>query len=98
MKSKKKKSSTARKLLSFLKDADIKKELVSNNISFRGKNYKHFINYLYKGNKVKPVNIMLPITSAYAKSMIDKLNGCIFWLKMTYSENVTLFWIKSVLI
>ena len=74
----KKKSSIAIKLLSFLKDVDIEKELVSNKISFGGKNYKYFIDYLYKGNKVKPVNIMLPITSAYVKSMIDKLNGCIF--------------------
>ena len=61
-----------------MKDVDIEKELVSNKISFGGKNYKYFIDYLYKGNKVKPVNIMLPITSAYVKSMIDKLNGCIF--------------------
>ena len=71
------KSSTARKLLSFLQDADIEKELVSNKISFGRKNYKYFIDYSYKGNKVKPVNIMLPI-SAYVKSMMDKLNGCIF--------------------
>ena len=74
-------------------------KLVSNKISFGGKNYKYFIDYLYKGNKVKLVSIMLPITSAYVKSMMDKLNGCIFWLKVkAYSENVILFWIKPVLI
>ena len=74
-------------------------KLVSNKISFGGKNYKYFIDYLYKGNKVKLVSIMLPITSAYVKSMMDKLNGCIFWLKVkAYSESVILFWIKSVLI
>ena len=30
-------------------------------------NYKYFIGYLCNGNKVKPLNIMLPKTSAYAK-------------------------------
>ena len=52
----------------FLVDVDIEKVLVSNKISFGAKNYKYFIGYLYYGNKVKPLNIMLPKTSAYVKS------------------------------
>ena len=48
-------------------DVDIEKVLVSNKISFGGKNYKCFIGYLYNCNKVKLLNIMLPKTSAYVK-------------------------------
>ena len=59
---------TAIRLLFFLGDVDIEKVLVSNRISFGEKNYKYFIGYLYNGNKVKPLNIMLPKTSAYVKS------------------------------
>ena len=44
----------------FLVDVDIEKVLVSNKISFGEKNYKYFIGYLHKGNKVKPLNIILP--------------------------------------
>ena len=51
-----------------LKDVDIEKVLVFNKISFGEKSYKYFIGYLYNGNKVKPLNIMLPKTSAYVKS------------------------------
>ena len=49
-------------------DVDIEKELVSNKIFLGEKNYKYFIGYLYNGNKVKPLNIMLRKTSAYVKS------------------------------
>ena len=52
----------------FLGDVDIEKVLVSNKISFGEKNYKYFIGYFDNANKVKPVNIMLPKTSAYVKS------------------------------
>ena len=38
--------------------------------------------YLYNGNKVKPLNIMLPKTSAFVKSYDGHLDGCIFGLKM----------------
>ena len=41
---------------------------MSKKISFGEKNYKCFIGYRYNGNKVKPLNIMLPKTSAFAKS------------------------------
>ena len=60
----------------FLGDVDIEKVLVSNKISFGEKNYKYFIGYLYNGNKVKPLNIMLPKTSAYVKSY----NGQTKWM------------------
>ena len=32
------------------------------------KNFKYFVGYLYNNNKVKPLNVMLPKTSAYVKS------------------------------
>ena len=51
----------------FVGDVDIEKVLVSNKLSFGEKNYKYFIGYLYNGNKVKPLNIMLSKTSAYVK-------------------------------
>ena len=50
-----------------LKDVDIEKVLISNKISFSEKIYKYFIGYLYNGNEVKPLRIMLPKTSAYVK-------------------------------
>ena len=54
--------------LTFLGDVDTEKVLVSNKISIGEKSYKYFIGYLRNGNKVKPLNIMLPKTSAYVKS------------------------------
>ena len=56
------------KTLIFLKSVDIAKVLVSNKITFGEKNYKYFIGYLYNDDKVKPLDIMLPKTSAYVKS------------------------------
>ena len=50
----------------FLKDVDIEKVLLSNKISCE-KNYRYFIVYLYNDNKVKPLHLMLPKTSAYIK-------------------------------
>ena len=52
----------------FLGDLDIEKVLLSNKISFGEKNYKYFISYFYNSNKVKPLYVMLPKTSAYVKS------------------------------
>ena len=52
----------------FFEDEDIEKVLVCNKISFGEKNSKYFIGYLYNGNKVKPLNIMLLKTCAYVKS------------------------------
>ena len=56
------------KSLAPLWDVDIEKILVSNKISFSEKKYKYFIGYLYNHHKLKPLHIMLPITSAYVKS------------------------------
>ena len=58
------------------------------------KNDKYFIGYLYNDDKVKPLHLMLPKTSAYVKSNDGrtKCMWCIFWLKMmTYEKNVILF-------
>ena len=52
----------------FVGDVDIEKVLGPNKLSFGERNYKYFIGYLYNGNKVKPLNIMLSKTSAYVKS------------------------------
>ena len=52
----------------FKKDVDTEKVLVSNKISSGKKNYKYFIGYLYNDHKVNLLHIMLPKTSAYAKS------------------------------
>ena len=56
------------KSLTFLKDVDIEKLLVSKRISFGEKNYKYFIGYLYNDDTVNPLHIMLSKTSAYVKS------------------------------
>ena len=52
----------------FLGDIDIEKVIVSNKISFGEKNYKYLICYLYNGNKIKPLNIMLLKISACVES------------------------------
>ena len=51
----------------FKKDVYIEKVIVPNKISFGEKNCKYFIGYLYNDNKVRPLHIMLPKTSAYVK-------------------------------
>ena len=47
------------RLLSFLKNVDTDKVLISNKILFGEKNCKYFIGYLYNNNKVKSLHIML---------------------------------------
>ena len=44
-------------------DVNIERVLVSNKMSFGEKNYDYFIGYLYNGNKVNPLSIILPKTS-----------------------------------
>ena len=56
-------------------DVDTEQLLVSKKISFREKNYKYFIGYLYNGN---PLNIMLPKTSLHVKQNIDWQNNVFF--------------------
>ena len=42
--------------------------LSSSKVSLSEKNYKYFIGYLFNDDKVKPLHIMTPKTSAYIKS------------------------------
>ena len=60
-------------------DADIEKILVSNKIFFSEQNYKYFISYLYNGNKVKRLNIILSKASEYVKSY-DRQTKWIYFL------------------
>ena len=62
-------------------DIDFEKVLVSNQIPFAGKNYKYFIGYLYSGNKIKALNIMLPKTIAYVKSYDGKIKWMYFFIE-----------------
>ena len=48
-------------------DGDIEKALVSKRIFSSKKIYKYFIDYSFDDYKVKPLHIMLPKTSPYAK-------------------------------
>ena len=69
------------KTLIFLEDEDIEKVLVSNMVSFGEENYKYFIVYLYNGNKVQLLYIMLPKTSAYVKSYDGKTRWMYFLIE-----------------
>ena len=80
-------------------DVHIEKVLVSNKISFGEKNYRYFIGYLHNDNKVSPLHIMLPKTSAY----VTRSDGETKWMYFLIEdgdllENIILFGIKSVLI
>ena len=57
-------------------DVHNEKVLVSNKISFGEKNYKYFIGYFYNGNKVKPLNIILPKTSVN----VERYDGQTKWI------------------
>ena len=67
----------------FLKNVDTEKILVSNKISFGEKNQKYFIGYLYNGHEVKPLHIMLCITSADVKSY----DGQTKWIYYLIEDN-----------
>ena len=64
-------------------DVDIEKVLVSNKISLDKKNYKYFIGYLYNDDKVKPLHIMLPKTSAY----VNSFDGQTKWMYSLIEDN-----------
>ena len=64
-----------------MEDADIEKVLVSKLISFGEKNDKYFVGYLYNDNKVKPLNIMLPKTSAYVKRYAGQTKWMFFLIE-----------------
>ena len=76
---------TSRRLL-FLGRCTYLKVLVSEKISFGKKNCKYLIGYLYNGNKVKHLNIMLPKTSAY----VESYDGQIKWMYFFIEDNDSL--------
>ena len=72
------------KILILLKDVDIE-------------NYNQFIGYLYNDNKVKPLHIMLPKTSAYVKSYDGQTKWMYFLIEdddLLEKYNIILFGIK----
>ena len=54
---------------------------MSNKISFGGKNYKYFIDYLHNDNKVKPLHILLLKTSPYVKSYDGRTKWIVFLIE-----------------
>ena len=68
--------------------------LVSNKISFGEKNFKCFIGYLYNDNKVKPLHIMLPKTSAYEKSYDVHAKWMYFLIEDNLLEKYNTIWDK----
>ena len=79
----------------FWGDVDIQKVLVSNKISFGEKKiYKHFIGYLYNDNKVNPLHIMIPKTSAYVKSYDGQTKWMYFLIEDDLLEKYTIIWDK----
>ena len=68
--------------------------LESNKISFGEKNFKCFIGYLYNDNKVKPLHIMLPKTSAYEKSYDVHAKWMYFLIEDNLLEKYNTIWDK----
>ena len=80
----------------FLGDVGIEKVLASNKISFGEKSHKHFIGYLYNGNKVNLLNIMLPKTRAHVKSYDGETKWMYFVIEDgELLKNIIIFGIKS---
>ena len=68
---------------------------MSNKSSFGEKNYKYFIGYLYNDDKVKPLQIMLPKTSAYLKSYDGQTKWMYFLIQDDdLLEKYNTFWDK----
>ena len=85
--------------LIFLGNEDIEKVLVSKKISVGEKSHKYFIGYLYNGNKVKPLNLMLLKTSASAKSYDGQTKWIYFLIEDDgILEKYNTIWEKSLLI
>ena len=75
-------------------DEDIEKVLVSNKVSFGGKNYKCFIGYLYDNHKVKPLHKMLFKTTAYVKSYDGQTKWMYFLIEDDLLEKYNTIWDK----
>ena len=73
---------------------------VSSMVSSDKKKYKYLIGYKDDDHKSQPLRKMSPKTSAYIKVMMQKLNGCIFLLKMMscHLKYVMVFVIDSAII
>ena len=71
-----------------LRDVDTEKVLVSTRFLLVRKNYKYFIGYYLhnNNNKVKPLHIMLPKTSAYVKDY----DGQTKWMYFLIEDDVLL--------
>ena len=65
----------------FLKDVDFEKVLMSKKVIFGEKIYNSFISYLYNDQKVKPLHIMLPKTSAYVNSYDGQTKWMYFFIE-----------------
>ena len=79
----------------FLKDADIEKVLLSNNISSTEKKYKYFLGYLYDNYKVNSLHKMLKKTSSYVKSCHGQTKWMYFFIENDDLKNIILFVIMS---
>ena len=82
----KKISFTTHKSLTFKKDLDIVKVLVSNKIFCGERNYKEFIGCLHNDHHVKPLHIMLRKISAYVK----RYEGQAKWMYFLIENNDSL--------
>ena len=86
---------TAITFLFFLKNVDIEKVLVSNNIYFAKKNYKYFFGYLHNDNKFMPLHIMLPKPSACVKSYNEQTKWIYFLIEDDdLVEKYNTIWVK----
>ena len=74
---------TAIKVLFLKKYVDIEIVLVSRKISLGEKNYKYFIGYLNNDDRVKPVHMILPKTSAYVK----RYDGQTKWMHFLFEDD-----------
>ena len=62
------------------------------------KNYLNFFSYLYNEHQVKPLHVMLPKTSTYAKRYDGKTKWMYFLIDDDLLEKITLSGLKSALI
>ena len=78
-----------------LRGVDIEKVLVSPKISFGEKNYIYIIGHLHNDNRVKPLHIMPPKTSAYIKGYDEQCKWIYFSIEDgELSEKYNTIWDK----
>ena len=82
-------------LYKFYLSVDIEKVLVSPKISFGEKNYIYIIGHLHNDNRVKPLHIMPPKTSAYIKGYDEQCKWIYFSIEDgELSEKYNTIWDK----